>query len=826
MRVIITIALAATLAACSGSGSGSRKKDDFTRRIKDADRRTGLLTLYANRRTGKVWLELPAKPIAGRIGDFLYVDGLATGLGSNPVGLDRGQLGRTRVVTLRVQGGRLLVEEQNVGFRALSSDEAEKTATRESFASSVLWAGSVAATASDGRRLVDLTSFIVRDAHGVRASLRRANQGDYALDGDRSAVDADAALVFEDNVVLEALLTYKSDRPGGEVSATAPSGTAFSVTLRHMLVRLPDDGYTPRPAHPRSGSFAVAFADYAAPLTGSTVKRWLVRHRMKKGIPLTYYVDRGIPEPVRSAVVEGASWWGEAFAAAGYPDGFKVELLPEDAHPLDVSYNVIEWVHRATRGWSYGGGIVDPRTGEMLKGHVSLGSLRVRQDRRIFEGLLGASATGSGQPDDPVQLALARIRQLSAHEVGHTLGFAHNFAASIRDRASVMDYPAPLVRARDGRLDVSEAYDAGIGAWDIIATRYAYTELAADAAEAGLRAILDDAQRAGLLFLSDADARPSGAAHPLANLWDNGADPIAALDEALAVRQVAIDAFGPQNLPPGQPLALLEEVFAPIYFYHRYQLEAAVKSVGGLLYAYPLRDDPGGAVRPVDAATQRRALRAVLNALRPEVLDVPESVLATLVPRSYGTERNRELFDARTAPGFDALGAARTAADMAIEGLLQPERAARIVDQHRRNPALPSFAEVVSALVGDAFSSPSQDPRRRQIQNEVQAVVVARLMALAADGNAPWSVRAEADQAVTGLITRVAGTSAFPAYLRGAVRRFMDRAADPGSPLPVPKAPPGSPIGAGGPDHAGLPAHRIPTMAVPEVFGACSGGHL
>ena len=787
--------------ACTGPTAPPPEPDPFSKRTSNADGLQGLLNLYVDGNAGKVWLEVPARPRNGVLGEFLYYEGLVSGLGSNPVGLDRGQLGDTRLVRLKMQGGRLLIEHLNLKYRALTTDANERRATRQSFASSVLWAGKVEATAKDGRRLVDLTSFIVRDAHGVRSMLRRAGQGDYALDKDRSVVDTDRVLVFPDNVELEALLTYRGDKPGDEVSATAATGSEFSLTLRQSLVRLPSEGYRPRAFHPRSGSFGISFADYAAPLNAPIRKQWLVRHRLSKLEPLVYYVDPGIPEPIRSAVVEGASWWKRAFAAAGFPNGYRVELLPADAHPLDIRYNVIQWVHRATRGWSYGSGVVDPRTGEMLKGHVSLGSLRVRQDRRIFEGLVGAAKTGSGQPDDPIQLALARIRQLAAHEVGHTLGFAHNFAASIKDRASVMDYPAPLATVRDDKIDLSQAYDVGIGQWDIIATRYAYTELPSSDEEKGLAAILKEADEAGLIFLTDRDARPAGAAHPLANLWDNGPDPVAALDEALQVRRRAIDSFGPNNLRPGEPLALLEETFAPIYFFHRYQLDAAVKSVGGLLYTYPMSDEAGrptGTVRPVEAEVQRRAMRSILSTMSPAALDIPETVTRYLVPRSYGVDRNRELFDSKTAPGFDALGAARTAAHMAISALLQPERAARLIDQHRRDPTYPGLSEVIGAVVDTAFSTQVEAPRQRQIQDEIRTVVVADLMALARDERASWTVRAEADQAVAGLVTRVPGTAAFSAYLRNTVRRFADRGLDDNDRSPaVPRLPPGSPIGGG-----------------------------
>jgi len=778
-------------AGCSGPAD-TAGPSAFDAIVGKADKRAGLLTLYVDNKDGKVWLEVPA---SGELGRFLYVEGLVTGLGSNPVGLDRGQLGQTRLVDLRVQGGRLLVEQVNLGYRALSTAPAEVGATRESFATSVLWAGPVEARHDDGRALVDLTPFAVRDAHGVRATLDRSGQGAYKLDGDRSVLDTGAVLAFPDNVELESLLTFAADKPGSEVAAAAPSGSEFSVALHQSFVRLPDDGYRPRPFHSRSGSFNVSFANYAAPLDQSIATRYLVRHRLARGDSIVYYVDPGIPEPVRSAVVEGASWWAEAFAAAGFENAFRVEILPDDVHPLDVRYNVIQWVHRATRGWSYGFGVVDPRTGEMIKGHVNLGSLRVRQDRTIFEGLLGTADTGTGKPTDPVQLSLARIRQLAAHEVGHTLGFAHNFAASAFGRASVMDYPAPLVRLQpDGTFDVSAAYDTGIGDWDKLAARYAYGEF--DDEAAGLQAVLDEARDRGLPFITDADSRMPGAAHPLGNLWDNGADPIAALDEVMAVRRLAIDRFGPDNLAADATLSELEEAFVPIYLFHRYQVEAAAKSVGGLQYQYWDNGDAGARAEPVAANDQRRALDALVRALAPGQLDIPEPLVRSLVPRAYGVSRSREQFDSKSRPAFDSLAAARAAADLVIAELTQRDRAARLLDQHRRDPALPDLAEAFDALVAAAFRAPAAGKRQGALAREVQVALTDRLVALAADSQARHGVRAQAEAALRTIATASRGAGAFETHQRSRIERFLRRSSDDGFiAAQVPAVPPGSPIG-------------------------------
>ncbi len=786
---------------------------DIAEKISGLERRDGLFAVWIDDDAGRVWLKLPpASGNRGLLSSVLYIQGLARGLGSNAVGLDRGRIGGTVVLEMRRVGGKVLFEQPNLAYRALSDDAAEIAAVGESFATSVLWASPVAAQDPDGAVLVDLTSFLVRDAYGIAMTLQRSGQGNYRLDDARSAVDLNAVLAFPRNLEFEAILTFAGSEPGGAVREVTPTPEAVSLVQHHSFVALPEPGYRPRNFDPRAGSFAISFQDYAAPLDAPLTKRWIVRHRLEKTDPtkkrskvkdpIVYHVDPGTPEPVRQALIDGAMWWARAFDAAGFVDAFRVQLLPAGAHPLDIRYNMIQWVHRSTRGWSYGGGVTDPRTGQMIKGHVSLGSLRVRQDRLLFEGLLGTAKTGSGDVDDPVQLALARIRQLAAHEVGHTLGLTHNFAASTYSRASVMDYPAPLVRVDGAGLDVSRAYGVGIGAWDTHAIRWAYSEFAdADHETARLEAIVRDGFDAGLLFLTDHDARPAGAAHPLANLWDNGADPVEELRNTLSVRRYALDRFGESNVAPGQPLALLEEVLATVYLHHRYQLVAAVKTIGGADYRYALAGDGQPLIRPISAQRQTEALDVVLSILDPATLDIPESVLERVLPRPFGYGANRERFQGSTAPLFDALGAAASAADQVVAGLLQPQRCARLVDQHRRDPALPGLNVVLHELLIAGFASDTESPRLSEIQHTVQRVIVDRLVDLADDPRASSGVQSALRGAMSELAQRLAPdtetVAAHERYLAELLQRALDRplpASEP--PAGTQPAPPGSPIGA------------------------------
>jgi hypothetical protein len=832
------IALLALSPASAQEKSGAKSFAALTRGLQKLD---GYVPLYWDAEEGKLLLE-----ISRFQQEFLYQVSLPTGVGSNPLGLDRGQLGDTHVVHFERTGPKVLLVETNQRYRALTNDASERRAVEESFARSVLWGFKVEA-AEGGRVLVDATAFFLRDAHGVADRLRESNQGQYHLDDSRSAVYLPHTKAFPKNTEVEATLTFTTDGPTGPlVRETVPSPQSLTVREHHSLVELPRAGYTPRRLDPRVGVFAVEFYDYASPFTEPIEKRWIVRHRLEKKDPsavvsepvkpIVYYVDNGAPEPIRSALIEGASWWAQAFEAAGFRNAFQVKALPSDADPMDVRYNMINWVHRSSRGWSYGGSITDPRTGEIIKGNVTLGSLRIRQDYLIGTGLIPVferGARGTGAPwsecelgammtdtdylaqldpsTDAGRMSLARIRQLAAHEVGHTLGLAHNFAASTYGRASVMDYPAPLVEIKNGKLDLSNAYAIGVGAYDKFAIKYAYAQFPGGADEsAELEKIVSEGVRAGMLFISDADARPAGAAHPLANLWDNGGDPVAQLRHEMEVRRIGLEQFGLGNVPGGTPLSLLEAKLLPLYLHHRYQLQAAVKSVGGLYYTYAVKTaagetSPADVQQVVPATRQREALDAVLDTLKVEELAVPRRILQLIPPRAFGYEGGaQELFPKRTDPVFDPVAAATVAADFAVSALLEPHRAARLNEYHALDPANPDFMEVASALVRRTWLAPvPADAYHAAIQRGVQSLVVTRLLDLAADADASPQVRAVATEHLRGLLNDTAATAkdeATSAHLRAThddIERFLARPVEPRKRTPPLPTPPGDPIGAG-----------------------------
>ncbi|HZV89896.1 MAG TPA: zinc-dependent metalloprotease [Candidatus Binatus sp.] len=713
-----------------------------------AQKLPGYFNVYWDAKQGKLWLEIDKWST-----EFLYQSGLPAGIGSNDIGLDRGQLGKTGIVRFERSGPKVLLIEENLGYRAVTNDADERRAVHDSFAESALWGFTIAAE-ENGHALVDATDFFLRDAHGIPATLRRTKQGAYKLDPSRCAIYLPQTKNFPLNTEVEATLTFAGDDPGPWVRDVTPSPESITVREHHSFVQLPPPGYKPRVYDPRSSFFGIAYKDYATPVSEPIVKRFTARHRLEKKDPkaamsepvqpIIYYLDRGAPEPIRSALLEGARWWNQAFEAAGYKNAFRVEMLPEGADLMDLRYNVIQWVHRATRGWSYGAAVIDPRTGEIIKGHVTLGSLRVRQDYLIAEGLLAPYEKGKPLSPKMMEMALARLRQLAAHEVGHTLGLMHNYSASTVNRSSVMDYPPPLVKlAADGTPDLSDAYATGIGDWDKVSITWGYSDFALGTDEhAVLDKILLDAFGRGLRYLTDQDARPAGSSSSVAHLWDSGSNAIDELNRIMQVRAAALKRFGENNIREGAPLATLEDVLAPIYMYHRYQVEAASKLVGGMDYTFAVRGDGEVPTQIVAPAEQRRALAAVLATLKPETLALPESLLNIIPPRPPEYPRDREDFKIHTSPAFDALAPAESAAQHTLQFLFNPDRAARLVEFHARNAENPGLEEVIDAVLNATWKAPHGKGYNGEIAHAVDDVVLYDLMALSANDHATDSVRA------------------------------------------------------------------------------------
>jgi hypothetical protein len=805
----ISVSFSTNLFSQGRSNTDTPRLQTITEKVAAMEKFAGYFPFYWDSRAGKLWLEIDSFN-----SEFLYVESLPAGLGSNDIGLDRGQLGQANIVRFERTGPKVLLIASNQAYRAGSDNADERRAVKDAFAESTLWGFEVGAE-EGGRVLVDATTFYLRDVHQVPGTLQRSQQGQFRLDPSRCAFYLPNTKNFPKNTEVETTLTFVTEGESGPlVRSVTPTAQAITVREHVSFVELPDSGFKPRASDPRAGYFGIQYMDFATPIAEPITKRYLSHHRLQKKDPsaavsepvkpIVYYVDRGAPEPIRSALIEGASWWNQAFEAAGYRNAFRVEVMPPEADPMDVRYNVIQWVHRSTRGWSYGSSLVDPRTGEIIQGRVSLGSLRDRQDFLIAEGLLAPYGKDKSQVNKILeQIVLARLRQLAAHEVGHTLGLQHNFAASTTGRASVMDYPAPLVKlGPDGLPDISEAYAKGIGEWDKVAIAYGYQDFPRGVDEkAALDKILADAFKRGLVYLTDQDARPASASSSVAHLWDNGANVIDGLAQVMKVRAAALNRFGENNIREGAPMATLEDVLVPLFMYHRYQVEATAKLIGGEDYTFSLRERGDRNPQIIAPEEQRRALAAVLSALKPEALTVPEPVLRLIPPRPPGYPRTREDFRIRTSPSFDALAPAEAFANHVADFLFNPERAARLVEFHARDPRNPGLAEVLDQIIAATLTAPIGLDKRPQdlpnqglkfpftvdyeaeVQRTVNVVMLNELMALAANERASNQVRAIAELKLEylknwltgqGNLTRDENQIAFLAYEANQIKRFQE----------------------------------------------------
>ena len=717
----------------------------FFKDSKTVTKHEGYVTFYYDESTDKIFLQ-----IENFEQEFLYVNSLSEGIGSNDIGLDRGQLGNTRIVKFMKAGNKLLLIQPNQDYRAITDNLEEKKSVEQAFAKSVIH-GFVIKETNQGKYLVDATSFFMRDAHGVQGRLSVRKQGSYSLDKSRSAISLERTKAFPKNVEFDVMLTFKGSPKSSNIRSVTPTASSITVNQHHSFIELPDGSYKPRKFDPRSGSNAMSYLDYATPVNESITKRFIYRHRLEKKNPeasksepvepIIYYLDRGTPEPVRSALLDGARWWNQAYEAIGYTNAFQVKMLPEGADLLDVRYNVIQWVHRSTRGWSYGSSVSDPRTGEIIKGHVSLGSLRIRQDFLIAQALQAPYANDDTSDQFALEMALARIRQLSAHEVGHTIGLAHNFAASTKGRSSVMDYPHPTLSLKDKKVDFTNAYDTKIGDWDKVAIAYSYGEYSGDE-DASLNKLLDDAFKNGARFITDQDARPQGSAHAYAHLWDNGANVSTELDNLLAIRKHAIANFSIDNIKTNQPYSVLEDVFVPLYFFHRYQTEGVTKVIGGLDYNYALKGDGSNIVKMVPGKTEKKALVSILKTLNIEELAIPKKLLNLFPPRAFNYGRTRESFKSKTGVAFDPFGAVETASAMTLGLLLHPERVTRLVQHKSLDNSQLGLVEVLDEVIANSIQKTYKDAYYQELQNVVNYQVLNQLFHLSSNKDMYWQVNA------------------------------------------------------------------------------------
>lgn len=686
----------------------------------------GFVGIYHDAKAGKLYLKID------NLGEFIYQSSLPQGLGSNDVGLDRGQLGTNRLVEFQLAGDKLLLVQKNTYYRATAT-QAEQQAMEQAFASAVVW-GFPIVDRNENSFLVDASEFILQDVHGVVRRLKSTQQGSYKLDKSRSALFLPKTKSFPDNTELEATITFTGNEPGNYVRQVAADPFTISLRMHHSFIRLPKPGFIPRKFHPQSGYFDFSYQDYSQPINEPLSRQFISRHRLAKKDPkaaisepvepIIYYLDHATPEPVRTALIDGALWWDQAFAAAGYRNAFQIKILPKDADPMDVRYNLIQWVHRATRGWSYGYSVTDPRNGEIIKGHVTLGSLRVRQDYLIAQGIL-SRFNSSEDDNEMMRLALARIRQLSAHEVGHTLGIAHNFAASTFNNASVMDYPHPYFSIdTNNKITANTPYSEGIGAWDKAAIVYGYSEFPAADEARQLARIIADNQAKGYIFISDPDSRSMGSAHARSSMWDNGSDPLAELVRVKNIRQIALDNFGSNSLKSGRAWSDLEEILVPVYYFHRYQIEAAAKLIAGVDYRYQTKSKQ--ASKPdytvVAAKRQQQTINELVATLTPEFLALSPQLLQQIPPKIYGSSRTRESAPAKTGVTFDPVSLAAASAQHSLSLLLHPQRLARLEQQHAINPKIPSISQLLTQINKQVIIPQYQGLNRLLHQRVVQLI--------------------------------------------------------------------------------------------------------
>lgn len=721
----------------------------------------GPMPLWYDLRTGRVWAN-----VQGSLDqDMLVVEQVTQGVGVRGL-WDAGSIITQRLVNFRREGPKILLVAVETVHR--SSDPGVTSSVEQSFANSVMW--TFAAQEDEDGLYIDLTPYVLRDSEGsgLIGSLR-SRGGDYYVDQARSVINKGKVKSRALFSCVETNLTYVDPSGGARgLSRSLPDASAITVALRRSFVQLPPlegpEAFTPRPFLPKSGYGQVAYTDEAAPLLETRIKVYIRRHaiggvtpgrsRQAGGAGITYYLDNGTPSYIAEAILEGINWWDQAFQSAGFPAGtFRAELQPDDVDLFDFdrTFNAVQWVHRDHRSWSVGSSVADPRTGEIIKGHVRLGSLRGRQDALIGLGLIQPyrhAAEGSrraGELFSEIEGAvLQRHRQLGAHEVGHTLGLAHNYMGSTYTGcpeftshlggqgcdATVMDYPAPMVELSNGEILETAAYAQHIGEWDKVMIEYGYQELprsaqGSDAAALSyLQRVISDAEtQRGYVFLSDQDNGGRGGPDSSGGIrgldwrssqWDNGMDPAEALEHALDVRQTALATLDERSLQPYDPYSKLRDVLPPVWLWHRYEVEVAAKALGGVEFQHVVKGEPNaaeGRATPTAAPLQWGSLDALLRAVTPETLSMSPALSDAILPPAFGYtfDPDTDWLEGRMGDLFDPLGAAEIAAGVVFSYLLEGERVTRINAQNPTGGSitdrtqLPSLRVYLSTITAGAL---------------------------------------------------------------------------------------------------------------------------
>jgi hypothetical protein len=753
---------AALLMVVYGVGSIQAQQPPAARiaeRTAGLQRTDGYLPFYWDNARGRVLLEIPAFDA-----DVLYYVSAASGGGSVEMSFDRGIMGSS-VIHFQRSGPRVLVVQQNLDYRAPGGHAALVENIRDSFPSSVIAALPVEAD-EGGRVLADATPLFMRDAGNVVGGLRRANQGAFRLDLARSGFYPARMKAFPDNTEIETVMTFAADQPGQLVANVTPDPQSFTLRIHHSFLRAPT-GYTPRRADPRIGVSAVNFRDYAKPFNESTEVEWVTRWRLEKKTPgaamsepvkpIVFYLDPAIPEPVRTAMRNGALWWNKSYEAAGFRNAVQVRDPEPGMDPMDIRYAWILWINRDERGFSSGGTYRDPRTGEILGSKTRMDSHRIRTIGNYFESYTpttgggdGAAANdecgavlhvpeevlalaaqpGAGMPQAQRDMVLLRQSLLTAHELGHVMGFGHNFASSVNDRASVMEYPTPRVKVAGGRLDLSEAFERSTGLYDDFMTRYAYTEFPADKERPGLDAIIAEMRAKNILYVPSTDPRW---------VWyDDRATPGEYLRETTAARKIMLAQYGPAILQAGEPVGALRDMrLWMTYLHHRWAIESGIGYIGGMYHNIVVKGETLPATEIVPAALQREVLGLLMETLEPANLAIPETLLTQLTPAP-----GANLEDLAEDYAFDHLRAARILSAMVLEPLLTPARAARLVAFADRQANALSLPEVVEAVLARSWRAGADaEARHKSLRRVVQRTTLDALMMLGAHADTSPEVR-------------------------------------------------------------------------------------